>query len=183
MNTHQLLLALAFCACSSSVFAQWQWIDETGRKVFSDRPPPAHISPKQIVKQPPGTPQAVDKVLYPSAVNELPAPVAPVAPVASPTPASPAPEPSAKEDAENAAHDKALEAQRKADEAERKKREALQAKARQENCQRARAAQASLQSGGLVTYVNEKGERGIMTEERRQADLQRAQKIVKDNCK
>lgn len=179
MNTQQLLLALAFSACSSSVFAQWQWIDETGRKVFSDRPPPAHISPKQIVKQPPGTPQAVDKVLYPSPANELPAPVAP----AAPTPASPAPEPSAKEDAENAAHDKALEAQRKADEAERKKQEDLQAKARQENCQRARAAQASLQSGGLVTYVNEKGERGIMTEERRQADLQRAQKIVKDNCK
>ncbi|MFZ7311345.1 DUF4124 domain-containing protein [Comamonas jiangduensis] len=131
------------------------------------------------MKQPPGTPQAVDKVLYPSPANELPAPVAP----AAPTPASPAPEPSAKEDAENAAHDKALEAQRKADEAERKKQEDLQAKARQENCQRARAAQASLQSGGLVTYVNEKGERGIMTEERRQADLQRAQKIVKDNCK
>ncbi|WP_409415083.1 DUF4124 domain-containing protein [Comamonas sp.] len=179
MNTHQLLLALAFSACSSSVFAQWQWIDETGRRVFSDRPPPAHISPQQIVKRPPGTPSATDKVIYPGMVDATPAPTAPATQPAAVTPNTA----NAKEDADNAAHDKAVEAQRKAEDAERKKQETQQAKARQENCQRARAAQASLQSGSLMAYVNEKGERGIMTEERRQSDLQRTQKIIKDNCK
>lgn len=159
-------------------------MDDTGRKVFSDRPPPAHISPKQILKQPHGTPITPEKALY--ATPESAEPAAAV-PASAPTPAA-APKAEApalsKEEAERAAHDKALEeAQRKAEEAERKKQEAQQAKARQENCQRARAAQTSLQSGALMGYVNEKGERGIMTEERRQADLKRAQQVIKDNCK
>ena len=184
MNTRKLLIAAALSACSCSVFAQWQWVDETGRKVFSDRPPPAHISPKNILKQPAGAVAPNQLVLYPTAESTAPAPTPPT----TEKPVEKAPDPAhvaqAKEDAEAAAHDKALEeAQRKAEEAERKKQEAKIAKQRQENCQRAKAAQASLQSGGLMAHVNEKGERGLMTEPQRQADLKRAQQIIKDNCK
>lgn len=182
MNAHKLWIAVALSACSYSAFSQWQWVDDTGRKVFSDRPPPAHIAPQNILKQPAGTVSSTPKVLYPAADGSAPMPPAieNSAPAATPNPAAS----QSKEEAETAAHDKALEeAQRKAEAAERKKQEAQQAKARQENCQRARAAQTSLQSGSLIAYVNEKGERAIMTEDRRQADLQRTQKIIKDNCK
>lgn len=163
-------------------------MDEGGRKVFSDRPPPAHISPKQIIKQPYSAPAATEKIRYPSAENAVaaaPASLPAAAAVPMPAAVQPAAEPAlSKEAAEQAAHDKALEeAQRKTEEAERKKQEAQQAKARKENCQRAQAAQTSLQSGALQARVNEKGERGIMTEEQRQAELQRTQKIIKDSCK
>ena len=184
MNTHKLLIAAALSACSCSVFAQWQWVDETGRKVFSDRPPPAHIAPKQILKQPAGAVAPSKQVLYPNAENAAPATTAPAAEKTIEKAPDPAQVAQAKEGAATAAQDKALEeAQRKAEEAERKKLEAKQAKQRQENCQRAKAAQASLQSGGLMAHVNEKGERGLMTEEQRQADLKRAQQIIKDSCK
>ena len=194
MNTHQLLIALSLSACSFSVFAQWQWVDDTGRKVFSDRPPPAHISPKQILKQPPGA-KALDNntaVLYPSADNLSEASSVAMAKAQAEKDAKAATEQAQlkeqqahdKAQAQEDEEDKALEeAQKKAQEAEHKQQAAQQAKARKDNCQRAQAAQKSLQSGALQAYVNEKGERGIMTEPVRTAELQRAQKAIKDNCK
>ena len=181
MNAHIFLIAMALVACSNTVFAQWQWMDDSGRKVFSDRPPPPHISSKQIIKQPHNTPRAAEKVLYPSADGS--APHTPTATLPAATEQAPAATPSI-EESEDAAYNKALEeAQRKSEEAQRKQLEAQQAKDRKENCQRASTAQVSLQSEGLIAYVNEKGERGLMTEEQRQADLQRAQKAIKSNCK
>ena len=46
-----LLMGLLL-ACSSAAMAQWQWIDGTGRKVFSDTPPPASIPDKSILRKP-----------------------------------------------------------------------------------------------------------------------------------
>lgn len=192
MNTRLLLIAAAFSAFSCSVFAQWQWMDEGGRKVFSDRPPPAHIAPQQILKRPPGAPAPAPaaQVLYPSA-PATPAEIAAAQAQAqkeaqAKTEAAAqaqAQDAQAKEEAETAAHDKALEdAQRKAEEAEKKKQQAAQAKARQDNCARARASQLTLESGMRLAHTNEKGERGFLSEQQRQTDLQRAQKAIKDNC-
>jgi len=47
-----LLLSAALLA-SWPVFAQYSWIDDTGRKVFSDRPPPPGIAPKKILSERP----------------------------------------------------------------------------------------------------------------------------------
>lgn len=189
MNTHKLWIAAVLSICSSSVLAQWQWIDEAGRKVFSDRPPPAHIAPEQILKQPHGARSSSPRVVYPSAETAaLPPksaqPSQPVQPAeAMPTAQTPEAAAQAKQAAEDEAKEKALEAaKRKAEEAEEKKQKAQQAQARQENCQRARSAQATLQSGSLLGTVNAKGERGFMTEEQRKADLQRAQQAIKSNC-
>ncbi len=193
MNTHKLWIAAALSICSSSVLAQWQWIDEAGRKVFSDRPPPAHIAPEQVLKQPHGARSASARVVYPGAETAaLPAKSAQPAQAAQPIPAeteaaptaqTPGAAAQAKQAAEDESREKNLEAaKRKAEEAEEKKQKAQQAKARQENCQRARSAQATLQSGSLLGTVNAKGERGFMTEEQRTADLQRAQQTIKSNC-
>ena len=47
------LAALAICAAMAApALAQWQWIDNTGRKVFSDTAPPASVPDKNILKRP-----------------------------------------------------------------------------------------------------------------------------------
>ena len=46
-----LLLGWGICAHAQ---APWVWLDENQRKVFSDRPPPAHISKSRIVQRPSG---------------------------------------------------------------------------------------------------------------------------------
>lgn len=190
MNTHKLWIAAVLSICSSSVLAQWQWVDEAGRKVFSDRPPPAHIAPEQILKQPHGTRSASVRVVYPSAEtaglppkSAQPSQAAPTEAEATPAAQTPEAAAQAKQAAQDEAKEKDIEdAKRKAEEAEQKKQKAQQAQARQENCQRARAAQAALQSGSLLATVNAKGERGFMTDEQRQTDLQRAQQTIKSNC-
>ena len=194
MNAHKLLIAAALSACSCSVFAQWQWVDDSGRKVFSDRPPPAHISPQKILKQPKHAPQPAHAapVLYPTTTEVL-------------TPEAAAAQAKAKKEAEEARaaqqaqekaqadqtkaeqaeaeHDKALEeAKKKAEAEEEKKLEAQKAAARKDNCARARASQVTLESGIRLAHVNEKGERGFLSDAQRKADLQRAQKAIKDNC-
>lgn len=190
MNTHKLWIAAVLSICSSSVLAQWQWVDEAGRKVFSDRPPPAHIAPEQILKQPHGTRSASARVVYPSAEtaglppkSAQPSQAAPTEAEATPAAQTPEAAAQAKQAAQDQAKEKDIEdAKHKAEEAEQKKQKAQQAQARQENCQRARAAQAALQSGSLLATVNAKGERGFMTDEQRQTDLQRAQQTIKSNC-
>ncbi len=41
-------LAGMFCVAAQ---AQWQWLDHSGRKVYSDQPPPTDIPLKNILKQ------------------------------------------------------------------------------------------------------------------------------------
>ena len=58
MKMHKLLLLAVACTWALGAAAQWQWIDKDGRKVFSDRPPPAEVPAKSILKQPGGAPVA-----------------------------------------------------------------------------------------------------------------------------
>jgi Domain of unknown function (DUF4124) len=45
------LMAAAFAVPAA---AQWAWRDDTGRTVYSDRPPPASVKAEQILRQPSG---------------------------------------------------------------------------------------------------------------------------------
>src|SRR6188472_3388547 len=64
------LLGLA-CTLPAVGFAQWQWIDNNGRKVFSDQSPPANIPAKNILRQPgvKGTPVVADATAEPAKVQ------------------------------------------------------------------------------------------------------------------
>jgi hypothetical protein len=44
------LLSLA-CLAPLTASAEWQWLDNDGRRVFSDQPPPPDIAPNRILKQ------------------------------------------------------------------------------------------------------------------------------------
>ena len=184
MKTVKLLIAATFSVCSCGAFAQWQWQDEAGRKVFSDRPPPAHISPQKILKQPGVRAPAAQEVGRYVAVSEQDEAAANEAQKEAAHNAKEKEKADlAQQEAEKEAKEKeAQEEQRKLQEAEEKKAQAQQAKAKQENCARARAAKLTLESGVAMGYTNEKGERGFMPEAQRKLELQRAQQVIKESC-
>ena len=171
-----LVLALAGASFSLTAFAQWQWLDKDGRKVFSDRSPPAEVQEKDILKRPAG--------------SARPAPPQMTAEAGSPAakPADTASAPLAKASAPKlSGKDADLEAKKKkaeADEAAKKKAEEEKlAKTRADNCERAKTSLATLQSGVRMASVNAKGEREVFDDDRRAAETKRAQDVIDASCK
>ncbi len=142
--------------------AQWMWRDANGKPVFSDRPPPADIPDRNIVQRPSGTQRAA-----------APAPAAASAPAAA-LPAPPS------------GQDKELEQRRQqaeaAEAAKQKAAQEVQAKARAENCARARQNKASLDSGIRITRTNAQGEREFLDDAQRAAETRRTQDIIARDC-
>jgi hypothetical protein len=162
------LLGLALAA-PALCLAQWQWIDKDGRKVYSDQPPSADVPANKILKQPSG------KGGRSVAVSE-PAPQ--VAASAPARPAASGPKLSGK--------DKELEEKKKlADAAAAEKKKAQEeeiAKARTENCERAKRAKATYDSGARVAQVNAKGEREYMDDAARAVETKRLQGVIARDC-
>ena len=169
-----LLLLLAGWTFALSAAAQWQWVGKDGRKVFSDRPPPADIQDKDILKQPGGRGRAKAPVAATEPTAEGAAPVA-----AAPAAKANTPKISGK-DAELQAKKKKLEEE----EAEKKKAEEEKvAKGRADNCERAKKGLASFQSGTRMSTVNAKGEREFMDDNARASESKRLQAIIASDCK
>lgn len=141
--------------------AQWQWLDNSGNKVFSDRAPPPDVPAKNILRQPGGIPKA-----KPAAAPEVPASAA-SAPKISGT-------------------DKALEEKKKqAEDAEAAKRKVEADKiaaVKADNCQRAKQSKANYDSGMRIARVNEKGEREILDDTARAAESKRVQDTIAADC-
>lgn len=162
MKPYKLVLLVLACTWATGAFAQWQWLDKDGRKVFSDRPPPQDIPEKNILKQP--------HVSGPSRPAASAAPDAAASVQATPTMGKD------KQLEENKAKAEAAEAAKKKAELER------QAKVRADNCARARQAKAQLAPGRLVGYTNANGERGFMDDATRAAELSRADATIASDC-
>jgi hypothetical protein len=163
------LLGMAL-ALPAAGFAQWQWIDKGGRKVFSDQPPPSDIPAKSILRQPGA---AKSSTVVPAA----PAETASAAQMAKA--AASAPKLSGK--------DKELEEKKKkadAAEAEKKKEKDEEiAKARSDSCERAKRAKSSFDSGIRITRMNSKGEQEFLTDAERAAETKRLEGIIANDCK
>ncbi len=160
-----LFIAVLGLSCLAAQ-AQWQWVDNAGRKVFSDQPPPLNIPAKNILKQPG------------KAANVANLPAAPASGVAAVgTAAAPLP----------SADDKELLAKKKKAEAEalaRAKDESDSAvKIKAANCERAKANQAALESGVRMAVTNAKGEREMLDDTGRKAEMQRTRAAIQSNCK
>lgn len=160
-------LTLAFaCVLPLSAMAQWQWIDKSGRRVFSDQAPPPEIPAKSILKGPKGQPMPAPD----------PEPTAAAAPAAAQAPGGP----------KTAGRDKELEARKKQAEvveADKKKAQEREvAEARSDNCKRARDAKATLDSGIRLSQVNAKGEREILDDTQRASEAGRLQSIISRDC-
>lgn len=159
-------LALA-CTLPIVAAAQWQWLDKDGRKVFSDKSPPPDVPARNILRQP-----GMRAAMTPEAAV---ASAAPAAKVAAPAVA-----------ASGAGRDKELEARRKqaeAAEAEKKKaKEAEMQAQRDDNCTRARQAKANFDSGARISRVNDKGEREIMDDNQRAAEVKQLEMVIGRDC-
>jgi type IV secretory pathway VirB10-like protein len=157
-------LVLATALAAGTAAAQWQWIDGTGSRVFSDTPPPAGTPDKNILKRP-------------GAARTTPAEADTAAPAPAAAQAT-APKP--------AAQDKDLQARKKqAEEAElaqKKAEQALLVKARAENCERATRAKATLDSGVRIATTNAKGEREVMDDSSRASEAKRLDDIIRSDC-
>lgn len=162
---HRVSVALLIALPAASAMAQWQWVDSTGSRVFSDTPPPAGTPDKNILKRP-----GAERLRAPAAVEAS-------LPVATTTAATATAKPGT---------DKELEARKKAaEQAEEAKRRADQeklAKARAENCDRAKRAKATMDSGVRIATTNAKGEREIMDDKARASETQRLDEIIRSDC-
>jgi hypothetical protein len=175
MNRHTpafalLLLSLSLAWAGPALAAQWKWKDAQGRLQISDRPPPKSVPESSIISRPGGPPVGLR-------YGVAPEPGAGASQAAGSTPAAP-PKAGAAASAAGALQprDSAQEAREKAD----LKRAAA---ARAENCQRARAQIQLLNEGARVARVNERGEREILGDEGRSAELSRAQRIAQEDCR
>jgi len=155
------------CLVPLAAGAQWQWLDQDGRKVFSDQAPPPDVPPSRILRQPGA------RAAAPAA-----APPAETA-AAAPSGTDPRLKPSGQ--------DKALEERRRQAEAaeaqKKKEEEAKVAAARAENCSRAKANKATFDSGQRIAFINEKGEKEYMSDERRAAEVKRLQEMIARDCR
>jgi hypothetical protein len=160
-------LALACGALPLTAAAQWQWLDKDGRKVFSDKSPPPDIPAKNILKQP-----------------GVRAPVAEAEPATAATATAKMAGASLPK---VTGRDGELEARRKqAESAEADKKKAQERadnEAQADSCKRAREAKATIDSGVRLSRVNDKGEREVMDDAARAAEVQRVQVVISRDCK
>lgn len=167
MKWIQTLLMVAMIGFGATAYAQWQWIDKDGHKVFSDRAPPVDIPDKNILKRPPGRGPAVVTLTDTTKDAESPA----IPPVAG----------------KSSGSDKELEAKKKqavqAEAAKRKAAEAQFAKAKMENCTRAKQSKATMESGARLVHTTAAGEREIMDETALADEVKRLQTIIDRDCK
>ena len=171
MHRIRLFLALAACLLCASVQAQWQWLDKDGHKVFSDRAPPPDIPAKNILRQPSGTSRTVLPAAAPGAAAST------AGATTSPDAAGP----------KISGIDKDLTERKKQAEAElaakARAEQERQQKVKSENCERAKANKAVMDSGVRVSQTNAKGEREILDDAGRAAENKRIQQAVDANCK
>lgn len=158
-------LSLALGLATAQAQAIWKWKDKDGRVQVSDRPPPASVPDSAILQRPGG-----------------PAPVVVDHDQAASAPALSRPAPPAV--------DKALEAKRARQQAEQAaqvksaedaQRAQVQAK-KAENCQRARGQLAVLESGQRVARPTAQGEREVLDDAGRAAEVRRMREAVAANC-
>lgn len=160
------LVALVFCA-PLLASGQWLWVDKAGKKVYSDRPPPSDIAEDRILKKPGARGKSVDTVRA----------EAPAATAAAPAGLQVQP---------SGGKDKALEEKRKqAEAAEAEKRKAEESKVaavKADNCSRARKSKASFDSGMRISQTNAKGEREILDDSQRAAEVKRLEALIARDC-
>ncbi len=149
--------------------AQWKWRDKGGQTQYSDLPPPQGVPEQDILSRP-----ASAKRRSAGAAATVPSAASAASGAASPALAPKTVDPE-------------LEAKRKkaeADEAAKAKvEEAKVAAARAENCTRARTQMRTLDSGIRVVRANQKGEREILDDTQRAAEVKRTQDIISADCK
>lgn len=170
---HFPAFAAAIALCTSSVaLAQYEWLDHNGRHVYSDQLPPADVPEANILK----APSATTRAEAPRQTQES----------GTPQDGQVAGSSGAAETAASAQDDAALEQRKQeldaAEQARAAEQEQQQQAMRADNCQRAQQSKRTLESGMRVARVNDTGERIVMDDAQRAAELARANEVIASNC-
>ena len=168
-----LVLTVVGSAFALPAVAQWQWVDKDGKKVFSDRAPPADVLQKNILKQPGLKPTSPAISVTPLEAASVSAKVA-----SSPAQNSSAPKLLKKDSELESRKKQTADLEKVQKQAESDKLAAAKA----DNCERVRKGQASLLSGVRIAVVNAKGEREVMDDNARLLETRRLQTIVDSDC-
>lgn len=160
-----LALMLLAAAAAGPAQAQWKWRDANGQIHASDLPPPREVPDKAILQRP--NSPASKALLAPAPTPTASAPLA----VAPP----------------KVAVDPELEARKKRADTEAaakaKAEEDKLAQGRAENCKRARAHVATLESGQRIARPNDKGEREFLDDAGRADEVRRAREVIAGDCR
>jgi hypothetical protein len=160
-----LLSAVVLCAATLPASAQWVWKDKNGRVTASDLPPPRDVPERDVLQRPDSVAKRA-----PAAAAAASAPAAPSAPALIKPPSDPA-----------------LEAKRRA--AEQEQQAKLRAESdklaaqRADNCRRARAQLATLESGQRIARTNDRGEREFLDDKARADEVKRANEAIASECR
>ena len=161
-----LVAALMMCCLATPSLAHWTWRDGEGRITASNLPPPRDVADKDILSRP--APVVRQATAAPAAPAVASAPAAAVKP-------------------EKTALEREIEARRSAAEREQAAKSRADAERlaaqRAENCSRAHAHQAALDSGQRIARFNDKGEREVLDDRGRAEELRRAREVVAADCR
>jgi hypothetical protein len=149
--------------------AQWHWLDDQGRKVFSDRGPGPEVPEKNILKRP-GAPATAPLLIAPVASEPtgLAKPNSAGREKVNPNAATPASAP-VSADAKKAADEFAKQKQ---------KLEQEQKVLKAQNCVFLKRQLNSLKAGTRVSRFNEKGERYFLDENTRATEIEQIQQSL-----
>jgi hypothetical protein len=167
MNFPRATLLVLACALPALSLAQWQWIDKDGHKVYSDQSPPAEVPAKNILRQPGSRGAPAQPAEQPAVASQE----------AQPAPGTPRISGKDKELQEKKRQAEAAEAERK-----RAGEEAV-AKARADNCTRAKRSKATFDSGIRISTTNAKGEREFMDDAARATETKHLEGIIATDCR
>ena len=146
--------------------AQWKWRDGTGHVQYSDLPPPASTPDKDILARP-AQRKAAQNATFPASAASAPA--AASSPLVART------------------SDPELEAKRKKAESDQAAKQKVEddkvAAAKADNCSRARSQVKTIESGVRLARTNDKGEREIMDDSARDAEMKRSRDVMAADCK
>ncbi len=153
------ILVLIACLLPALGDAQWLWLDEAGRRVYSDQHPPPAVPAARILRQP-GV--AAPALWTASAPAPAPASTPPAAARATraasaPPPVIPGEEALRSVQAENA-------------------------RLREAHCARLRDAWVTLESGVRLARTLPNGEREVLDDAARAAERQRLQGLLASDC-
>ena len=166
-----LLAALSSTLLALPAQAQWKWKDKSGHVQYSDLPPPLGTPEQDILGKPGSQKGRVSVIQTATAGSGVPA--------ASASAASGALSPRTVEPE--------LEGKRKKAEAEvaakAKAEDAKIAAARADNCTRAKAQMATLDSGIRLARANAKGEREFLDDKQRAEEAKRVRDTIAIDCK
>ena len=168
---------LIFCLTAAlSASAQiYQWKDKDGKTHFSDRLP-SNQPGIQVQTPKRAQPPAAADALEPEADDAVESGAEPKnAPAPSPA--------SAQKKNQPEQHDEELRKRRAAAEArEKAEKDAARSAQREQDCQRARAQYAVLNSGQRVSRPTENGERKFLDNEERAAEIVRTRELMEAFC-